>query len=296
MIDFRIDTFLTVCRCMNYTKAAEQLNITQPAVTQHIRYLEDYYGAKLIAYEGKKMYLTEAGRLLYEAAVTMKHDDSYLRENIQTLDRWKKRIVFGATLTIGEFVMAKHLASYLEAYPEADIRMTIGNTSDLLDKLTLGELDFALVEGNFAKDRFDYMTYSQEKYIPICKTGYSFGKKPEYLTDLLTERIIIREKGSGTREILEKYLESRNLVFQDFRHCIEIGGMNAIKEMVASGYGISFLYEAAVTKELKDGMLEEIKLKDFQVTHNFSLVWNKGSIFEKNYQEVCGIFKSFSHC
>jgi DNA-binding transcriptional LysR family regulator len=292
MLDFRIDTFLAVCRYMNLTKAAKQLNISQPAVTQHIHYLEDYYGSKLFVYEGKKMYLSNAGKLLYESAVTMKHDEIYLKESIKDMDQWKKRLIFGATLTIGEFVMAEHIKEYLELYPTSEIRMIVGNTSELLDKLTLGEIDFALVEGNFAKKEFDYMVYSQEKYIAVCNKDYTFRREPEQLIDLLSERIIIREDGSGTREILEKNLEARNLSFEDFSHTIEIGGMNALKSLVISGCGITFLYEAAIKKELKDGILKEIKLKDFQVAHDFSFVWNKSSIFSENYQEACKLLKS----
>jgi DNA-binding transcriptional LysR family regulator len=276
---------------MNLTKAADELNITQPAVTQHIHYLEDYYGCKLFVYQGKKMNLTDAGKLLFEAAVTMKSDDMYLKESIKAIDKWKKRLIFGATLTIGEFVLAEHLKKYLDIYPDIEIRMMIGNTSELLEKLTLGEIDFALVEGNFAKNQFDYMVYSQEQYIPVCKKGYSFKKEPEKLMDLLSERIIIREDGSGTREILQKNLEARNLGFEDFSHVIEIGGMNAIISLVKSGYGITFLYEAAVKKDLEDGSLRKLNLTDFQVTHDFSFVWNKGSIFSENYQEVCNIMR-----
>jgi DNA-binding transcriptional LysR family regulator len=291
MIDYRIDTFLAVCRCMNLTKAAEQLNITQPAVTQHIHYLEEYYGGKLFVYEGKKMYLTNAGKLLFQASITMKHDEEYLKENFKDIDKWKKRLIFGATLTIGEFVIAEHIKAFLDLYPDMELCMTIGNTNVLLDKLNLGIIDFALVEGNFAKNKFDSIVYSQEKYIPVCNRDYSFKREPEQLMDLLSERIIIRENGSGTREILEKTLEARNLSFDDFRHVIEIGGMNAIKSLVVSGYGITFLYEAAVKKELKDQILREIKLMDFQVMHDFSFVWNKGSIFSENYREVCRLLK-----
>ena len=256
MMDFRIDTFLTVCRCMNFTRAAKTLNITQPAVSQHIHYLEDFYCVKLFAYEGKKMNLTKAGEVLYQAAVTMKHDDLYLKESISELNQRKTRLIFGATLTIGEFVMPEHLKMYLNSYPDTDVRMLIGNTSELLAKLSLGEIDFAIVEGNVAKSQYDYLVYSQNKYIPVCNRDYCFQKIPEELKDLLSERIFVRENGSGTREILEKNLETRNLILEDFRYVVEIGGMNAIKEMVISGCGITFLYETAVIKELESGILK----------------------------------------
>ncbi|MDF2612058.1 MAG: LysR family transcriptional regulator, partial [Lachnospiraceae bacterium] len=137
--------------------------------------------------------------------------------------------------------MAEHLKTYLNLYPDIEVRMMIGNTSELLDKLCLSEIDFALVEGNFIRSEYDCMVYSQERYIPVCSKDYTFKKEPEQLMDLLSERIIIREKGSGTREILEKNLEARNLGVEDFRHTVEIGGMNAIKSLVESGCGITFL-------------------------------------------------------
>jgi DNA-binding transcriptional LysR family regulator len=277
---------------LNFTKAAELLNITQPAVTQHIHYLEDYYGAKLITYIGKKMFLTEAGNVLLQAAITMKHDELYLKESIRGLNNGRKRLIFGATLTIGEFVMAEPLKSYFDLYPNIEVRMTIGNTSELLDKLSLGEIDFAIVEGNFTRNDYDCMPYSRERYIPVCSIDYSFKREPEQLMDLLQERIIIREKGSGTREILEKNLEARNLSVNDFRHIVEIGGMNAIKSLLEFGCGISFLYEAAVKNELKKGILREIKLKDFHMVHDFEFIWTKGSAFSDHYCEIYKLFKS----
>jgi DNA-binding transcriptional LysR family regulator len=291
MMDFRIDTFLAVCRCLNFTKAAEQLNITQPAVSQHIHYLEKFYGVKLFRFEEKKLYLTDTGEVLYQAAVTMKHDEIYLKENISDLNKSKKRLIFGVTLTIGEFVIAEHLKVYLDLYPDAKVKMILGNTSELLDKIRLGEIDFALVEGNFEKNKYDYLMYSQERYIPVCSKNYPFQRKSENLKDLLSERIIIREPGSGTREILEKNLETRNLGIDDFRYSVEIGGMNAIKSLVESGCGVTFLYEAAVKKELEKEVLREIKLKDFKVSHDFAFIWNKGSAFSESYHEICNILK-----
>src|SRR5690606_8984618 len=109
LMDFRLDTFLAVCRHMNFTKAAKALNITQPAVSQHIQYLEYYYGVELFDFEGKKMRLTKAGKMIYQADTTIKHNDIFLKERINALKKEKRKMIFGATLTIGEFVMAKHL-------------------------------------------------------------------------------------------------------------------------------------------------------------------------------------------
>ena len=292
MMDYRLDTFLAVCKNMNFTKTAEMLNITQPAVSQHIHYLENFYGVKLFSYAGKKLYLTNAGDILYQSAITMKHDDLYLREMMNDSNKRKNKLIFGATLTIGEFVMAEHIKSYLNLYPDAEVRMIVGNTRELLERLSIGEIDFALVEGNYAKKKYDYLVYSQERYIPVCSKHYTFQREPKILKDLLSERIILREYGSGTRKILENNLEYRNLEIKDFRNKVEIGGVNALKSLVAFGLGITFLYEAAVKKELEKGIIREIKLEDFQISHDFAFIWNKGSIFSESYREIFEILKN----
>ena len=291
MIDFRMDTFLEVCRHMNFTKAACELNITQPAVSQHIHYLESFYGEKLFFYQGKKMFLSEAGEMLYHYGVTMKHDQQYLLQKIKQTSKNEEVVNFGATLTIGEFVMPNHLAHYISLYPESKIKMILGNTSELLSKLSLGEIDFAVVEGYFNQKDYDFLIYSNEKYIPVCSANHQFYKEPELLEDLITECLIIREKGSGTREILEKKLEDKNKEIGSFRRVVEIGSMSAIKALVEANCGITFLYEAAVRKELDIGTMREIKLKDFQMTHDFTFLWNKGSIFSENYLKICSLFK-----
>ena len=152
MLDFRMETFLTVCQCMNFTRAAEELNITQPAVSQHVRYLEKHYGTKLFQYEGKKLKLTEAGEMLRSASLTMMHDELSLQSNMQHLTDGYQNIRFGATMTVGEVVMARILERYLVKYPDVKLHMEVANTQELLTRLDNGEIDFALVEGFYKKN------------------------------------------------------------------------------------------------------------------------------------------------
>lgn len=284
MQDFRMNTFLTVCRFLNYTKAAEALNITQPAVSQHIHYLEEHYEVKLFCYEGKKLRLTEAGSVLRNAATTMKHDEMILCEQLKMGGRLK--LFFGATLTIGDFVLPTKLARFLINNPETEALMLVDNTETLLKRIDTGELDFAVVEGYFRKAEYDYKIYSREHYIAVCSTSFVFQQEPKTVSDLFGERIILRELGSGTREIFERYMKERNCSVMDFQHIIEIGSISAIKLLVASGCGITFLYEAAVEKELKSGTLRRIPLSDFDVYNSFTLVWRKNSIYDERYLKI----------
>lgn len=291
MLDFRMETFLTVCQYMNFTKAAEVLNITQPAVSQHVRYLEKHYKVKLFRYEGKKPKLTQAGEMLRSAAVTMAHDEISLEKRMQSMSEEFQEIRFGATMTVGEVVMARILKRYLAEYPDVQLHMEVGNTQELLSKMDHGTIDFALVEGFFKKSEYDFLHYSSENYIGVCSPDYKFQKKVRRLEDLFGERLLLREPGSGTREVLERYLDSQNFSIADFAKTSEIGSLHTIKELTKEGLGITFLYEVAVREELEKGELLEIKIKDFKLSHDFTFIWRRGSIYADTYR---ALFRRFA--
>ncbi len=290
MLDFRMETFLTVCKCMNFTRASEKLNITQPAVSQHIRFLEKHYNTKLFRYEGKKLRLTGAGEILRNASLTMMHDEQSMQNEMQKTEK-EAEIRFGATRTIGDSVMGRVLEKYLARYPQARIYMEVENTHDLLVRLDEGKIDFALVEGFFKKSEYDFQIFSREKYIAVCSPDYFFQNTPDRIEKLFQERLLLREEGSGTREVLERCLEAHNLSVQDFDRRMEVGSMQTIKELTKAGCGITFLYEAAVRSELEDGSLRQIPLQDFPVTHEFAFIWRRGSIYADWYREL---FRRFS--
>ena len=171
MLDFRVETFLTVCQTKNFTRAAQLLHITQPAVSQHIHALEEQYGTKLFRYEGKQLFLTPAGQLLQQTAATMRHDAQHLEQDIRQLSS-RREIHFGATLTVGEYIMPVPLERLLAREPDIQLRMTAANTADLLRLLDQGEIDFAIVEGFFSKQAYDSLTYRRERYLPVCAPGY----------------------------------------------------------------------------------------------------------------------------
>lgn len=286
MLDFRMESFLTVCQTRNMTRAAEQLHITQPAVSHHIKSLEEEYGAKLFSYQGKKLQLTDAGKMLWEAGLTIRRDADLLRQRIRSIRSRSGTLRFGATLTVGEYAMAPVLSSYLKRYPQARITMQVADTKQLLERMDSGEIDFAIVEGFFPQSSYDSLLFRRERFLPVCGKEYIFRTPVNEISDLLGERLLVREEGSGTRRILETYLESRNLSIQDFQQRTEIGNIAVLKELTKDGCGVTFLYEAAVRKELEEGSLREIPLQGFQIQHDFSFLWRKNSLFADHYREI----------
>lgn len=287
MLDFRIETFITVCKTMNYTRAAELLHITQPAVSQHIHYIEQKYEIKLFSFQGKRMELTEEGSQLLNVVTTLKHDDQALQRMFKEKRMKRRQLMFGVTLTIGEYVIGEYLAHYMKKYPDTEIRLTIANTEELLRKLDAGEIDFAMVEGFFAKSNYDCQLFRKEKYVGVCAPDHKFaGKQKIYLEEIFSDTLISREQGSGTREVLERKLSAHGYDIHDFDHVIEISNMSTIKMMLTHGCGISFLYEAAVKKELETGVLVQLPAEGFPLFHDFTFIWRKNSIFAHVYQEL----------
>ena len=285
MLDFRMDTFLALCRTMNYTRAAEELNITQPAVTQHIQYLQRHYGVKLFQYRDKHLFLTEAGAALRSAALTMEHDERELMEQLPLLQKGMQHLRLGATLTVGEYALPPHLGRYMKRHPDVALHLGVGSTRRLLEGLNRGELDAAVVEGYFAKREYDAIRWSMEPYVCVCAAGSAL-EGPMELEDLFTQTLILRDPESGTREILERALLERNFQLSDFRRVVEINDLTVIKQLVEQNCGITFLYRRAVERELEEGQLRQVFLRGWEVQHEFTFLWRKGSVFEQNYRRL----------
>ena len=285
MLDYRIITFLKVCQTMNYTHAAQSLHITQPAVSQHIHYLEEQLHVKLFEYEEKQLKLTEAGKILYRFAATVNHDFHELSNQLSNENN-RLHLRFGVTLTIGEYLMPKVLIKLLNQHQNIQLQMIVANTAELLMQMEEEKLDFAIVEGYYPNQEYEGRVYRKERFIGICHVDHPFAATECTLSDLKNERLLLRENGSGTREVLERALKEKNMSFDNFCERIEIGNLNVIKQLVMKKIGITFCYEPVVAQELKNGDLKVMNIKDFQVAHDFTFIWRKNSIFQNLYQSI----------
>lgn len=291
MLDFRHETFLTLCFCGSFTKAAELLHITQPAVSQHIKYLEEFYGCKLFDTTNRQLKLTHQGELLKEYTMTVSADSKHIKENISAVNMDTMQFSFGATLSIGEYVMPEILSGLLKKYPEMKIHMSVENTRALLEQLNKGELDFIVVEGLFDKSQYDSTLFSYEKFIPVCSPKSEYANSEADFWQITKSRLILREQGSGTREIFENILQKKNYSLQSFDKVIEIGNMAAIKKMVADNIGITFLFEVAAKKEIDAGTLSVINISDFNEIREFNFVLLKNTFFRERYMSLFELMK-----
>ena len=171
-MDPRLDTFLTLCRTMHYGRAAEALNLSQPAVSKHIQALEAQYGAKLFDYSGRRLSRTRAGELLEQYASTLRYNEEKLIAAMHARPETLLRI--GATKSIGDYILLPEIRRFLSA-PGNRLTFLVDNTARLLSQLEAGELDFAVLDGIFDKARYDSFRVRMEPYIGVCARSHPFG-------------------------------------------------------------------------------------------------------------------------
>ncbi len=270
MLDYRIETFLVLCECGNYRQTAEQLHITQPAVTQQIHHLEQEYGCKLFRYANRRLEKTAAAETLELYARAERLHEQSLREQLKEKGP-QKNLRVGATKTIGDYFLVDYIHRYLRDENNS-LTFLVDNTERLLRELEENRLDFAVVEGFFDKDRFDSILLRREPFVGICRRDHPFAGREVSIEELLSETIIHREDGSGTRAILEQELMGYNESLSRFHRRICISSFKVILDLVREGFGVSFVYNVLADS---DPELAKFSLQDDRVIREFNIVYLK---------------------
>ena len=288
MIDIRLLTFITVAKTKSFTKAAEALNITQPAVSQHVKYLEEEYGGKLIKKYSKGFDLTEEGLILYKYSEEIELLYKALEMKLKNRASLIKTYNIGASMTIGGYVLPYILAKYKKIHENINILMQVNNTGEILDKLTAGKLAFVLVEGTFDKNKFKFKKYKDDELILALSPQHKFSKQREVsFEDILSGNLILREKGSGTREVLEESLARLGHNIEDLNCYMEIGSISAIKSLIVSNLGYSIISRETIKNELENGTIIEKKIHGVKILREFNFVYLYEDDFMNSFIKFC---------
>ena len=267
----KLETFLTLCETLNYRRAAERLHLTQPAVTKQIQALEAEYGAVLFRYDGRRLHKTSKGELLELHAIAQRYNHQKLLQAMQAAPPVALRI--GATKTIGDYILGPAIRRFLDA-PDHQLQFLVDNTAALLRRLEQGELDFVVLEGVFNKARYDSFLLRNEPYIGICPPGHPLDGQTVSPEALLGQRLILREEGSGTRDLLERSLAQCGYTVGAFSGTVCVSSFKIIRELVCAGYGISFVYAAVASDLPAPGRFFCPPLTG---SHELNAVWLKGT-------------------
>ncbi len=264
MLDYKIQTFLSLCKNMNYRVTAQELNMTQPAVTNHIHQLESEYACKLFTYKNRVLKMTKQAEILQSYALTADYNAQLLAQELAAKERKILRI--GATKTIGEYVLTSDIKR-LVLNSDVDLTYIVDNTDNLIKKLCDGKLDFVFIEGYINKARFAHYTFKTEELVGICAHIHPFAGREVELSDIFLSNIILREEGSGTREAFERMLADKNSSVVNFAKKTQTNSFKTITELVGTNAGISFVY-ASVANSCKN--LSQFKIKGVCKSHEFT--------------------------
>ncbi len=267
MLDYKIYTFLALCKNMNYRVTAEQLNMTQPAVTNHIKQLEREYCCKLFEYKNRVLNKTLQAEKLESYALSANYNANCIKNDLSLNEIPTLKI--GATKTIGQFLLNDKVSS-LFSLGDIELTYIIDNTEVLLNKLRNGFLDFVFIEGYLNKDEFAFFNYKTDELVGICSKEHHFSGKYVNLEDIVTNRLILREEGSGTRQAFELILTENNLTINSFNNKIQTNSFNSIIDLVAKDVGISFVYKSIA--DVTSSSISSFRLKNVSVNHKFSCV------------------------
>lgn len=182
----KMETFLTLCRTMHYGRAAELLNLSQPAVSKHIQALEAQYGVPLFTYSGRRLEKTRQGEILEQYAATLRYNEEDLRRRLREKPKTLLRI--GATKSIGDYILLPELRRFL-TQPGNHLEFLVDNTTHLLERLEAGALDFVVLEGTFDKSRYDWFLLRWEPYIGICGADHPFAGRQVTVEEVLRQRL-----------------------------------------------------------------------------------------------------------
>lgn len=272
-MDQQLQVFVTVAEKQNFSRAAEELHMTQPAVSQYIRTFEDNLGVRLLERTNKYVRLNQAGEIVYHHAKEIIGLYTNMEHLIDDLtNKASGPLTIGASYTFGEYVIPHIIAKLKENYPDIKPSITIGNTAKIADLIMHHQLDIGIVEGHFKNEKKlrteefaeDYMVIVAGPDHPLAK-----GTKGITMKSLEQQTWILRELGSGTREAVEKMFQHYDI---SPANILNFSSTQPIKVAIEEGLGISLLSKWAIQKELKNGDLKVIDVKGLPFTRKFSIV------------------------
>ncbi|HTR45563.1 MAG TPA: selenium metabolism-associated LysR family transcriptional regulator [Thermodesulfovibrionales bacterium] len=295
MEDHKLKVFCTVAETKSFSKASEIIHLTQPAVSLQIQALEELYETKIFDRSSNTVVLTPAGEILYRYAKEILSLYAAAAKDIGELTGLVKgSISVGASTTIGNHVLPSVIADFKKTHPKIKVHLLVGNTKRIIELLNSGNVDVGLAEGDVTKQKLIVERLIQDELAVIVSSLHPWAKKKEVsIFDVAKEPFILREEGSGTRQIIEKYLSKHGISTHDMKVSMVLGSTQAIKEAVECGVGISIVSRWAARKENKYGSLKLLSLKEEKFLRDFSLIFHKNAIASHAVDEFLTYLKSY---
>jgi len=294
MSDRRLYVFHTVAKLLSFTKAAETLHMTQPAVTFQVRQLEEYFNTRLFDRTHNRISLTEAGKRVYEYGGKIFEIYDEMENAVKELTGEVSGVlIVGASTTIAEYMLPALLGDFKAAFPDVNVRLKVSNTDGIVSMVENNIIDLGVVEAPVSNKNLAVELCKQDQLVAIVPPGHPLAEhKTVKIEELLAFPYICREEGSGTREVILDYLQESGLSNSNLHVIMELGSPEAIKGAVEAGIGITILSKATLVKEIKLGTLIAIPL-DEPLERPFSFVHQKQKFRQRAMEELLDFARQY---
>ena len=286
----QIEIFLKVVESQNLTKVANELGLSQSAVSMSIKELENIIGRKLFDRINKKLILNEIGRSFYQAVLPLFKKLTDIETEFQNSED-KGSVRVGASTTIIDYLMPSIVCDYMGRYPNVKIDLKEGNTKDIVALVKEGKIDMGFIEGEIEDSDIIKEVIGQDELVVVSANEELKGKNLQ-LADIADYRWVLREKGSGTRNIFLNYIKSSSVKLNIF---LELGHTESIKSLLLSKKPITCISKLAVHGELQKGDLFELDIKGFKCTRNFYAICHKDKYKSELFNKLYDFSKDMIH-
>lgn len=284
---FRV--FYEVALKLNMTEVAKSLYMSQPAVSQTIRELEDELDVKLFDRLGRKLYLTHKGEIFFNYVRRILNLYDECTETLRDINELKGgKLKIGASTTIGIYILTDIIGKFNKKYREIDVSITIENTKIIAQMILENKIDFAFVEGPVYSDEIIVEEFCNDELTFIAPPDHPWAKDRRIkLKDVEKEKIIMREEGSGTREVVENALKAQEI---SYKIDIELGNIEAIKKAVEAGLGVSCISKRCIEREVAEGRIAAVQIEGLRIFRDLHLIYHR----DKHLSNLFNSFISFS--
>jgi len=289
-----LETFVRIIELRSFTKAAEELSLTQPTVSKQIVDLEKFFQVKLIDRTKRSLALTRAGEILFKYA---KDFLSLKRETIEAIAAFRGLksgyLRLGASSIPGVYILPPILKTFKERFSGVELTLVLSDSKDITGRVENGDIDVGFVGSREETKKIVYKQFLEDNIIFVAPLAFPSSIE---IHDIATHPVLIREPGSGTRKCFETALRKRHLKPEDLRVVGELGDTEAIKAAVREGMGISYISNRAVREELGRGLLKVLPIKGFPgVKRSFYIITKKGKSTSPQTEALFRIVNEWRH-
>lgn len=277
MSDFRLKVFRSVAKNLSFTKASQELFVSQPAITKHIQELEAAYQTRLFDRQGSRISLTESGHLLLEHCERILEDYKRLEYEMHLLhNEYTGGLKLGASTT-AQYVLPPLLASFIGKFPQVSLSLLNGNSREIEAALQEHRIDLGFVEGVFRLPNIRYTTFLEDELVAVVRTGSKLAVGEEITPDELFHLpLVLRERGSGTLDVFERALQQHNIKLSSLQVLMYLGSTESIKLFLEHTDCLGIVSVRSITRELYSGQLRVVEIKGMPMLRDFSFAQPQG--------------------